>query len=822
MDYRLYRAGKDEGVFPLEELHRRRMAGELDGSEYVWCEGMAGWELLDAVLRRERPVVAAAAATPPPLPPIKPAPSPHPIAAQQPVSKPRRLPAWVLAVIFGGVALFVAYGLFVGITVGRRMKTVVQTAVETVSSAGVSAMDAASRPAEWPTNSATIADLRARHLAFRLRQYVEAYEKRSEHSPEYDTDARGLIGNWIGSNYGGPVDTNLPPLRVLADRVASNPACNDPLAILVAGVNTDDRTHDFMTRMERAMSGFEHSRHLGYPKFYAVVMYIERAGGSHPERIAPLDAQALGYLHDTLTDGSLIPGDEQEMAEILLTGWAKNFFQRNDDAVIETARKAGKRSEWLTLVLEGSSDIDKAWRARGNGWANSVTEQGARDFAGDLMRARLALTQAWQLNTNYPLAADNMMNVALGAGSIGEMRLWFDRAIAAQLDDSEAWSRMRWGLRPRWYGSEESMLAFGITALNTRRYDTDVPRRFFDSVTDLESEEGLPDGGHIFGRDDVWPRMQELYEGYLAYTAKANEYSNGWHSTYAVVAYLAGKYDVAAQQLRAVNWNPVQENLSGWKCDVSLMPLEVAARTGPLGASVDQAETNREAGDFAAALKIYSQLAGDSRADDRTRAFIRDRIVTLGLEQKLAAGEWADFLPADSDMSGWCVQRGDCGRLPDGGLEVRPDDSGHMLYSRAQVGMNFEVRGQFEAVGGSAGPYQAGVMIGLPEPGEWTWDGFRILTEPNQGSWATFSTGWTQTRMRQAFTPGEMVDFDFRFQDGKVSATVGQTELFAQVTPQKNYYLLTNDFHVGLGAANYGHDGAIRYHSLRVRRLPGN
>jgi len=288
------------------------------------------------------------------------------------------------------------------------------------------------------------------------------------------------------------------------------------------------------------------------------------------------------------------------------------------------------------------------------------------------------------------------------------------------------------------------------------------------------------------------------------------------------LAYVAGKYDVAAKQLQAVNWNPPQQNLHGWKRDISLMPLEVAARTGPLAASIEQAETNRQAGDLATALKIYSDLANDSRADERTRAFIRDRIVTLGLEQKLAAGEWADFLPVDTNLAGWCVERGDCGRLPDGGLEVRPDEVGHMLYSRAQVGMNFEVRGQFEPTGGSAGPYQAGLMIGLPQPGEWTWDGFRMLSEPNQGSWATFSTGWTQTRMHQAFTPNDMVDFDFRFQDGKVSAMVGQTELFAQVTPQKNYYLLTNDFHVGIGGANYGHDGAIRYHSLRVRRLSAN
>ena len=93
------------------------------------------------------------------------------------------------------------------------------------------------------------------------------------------------------------------------------------------------------------------------------------------------------------------------------------------------------------------------------------------------------------------------------------MRLWFDRTVAAQLDYPSAWSNLRWGLRPRWYGDLEAMLAFGKTALNTRRFDTDVPRILFDTIADVQSELKLPPGNHIYGRPDIWPPLQAMYEG---------------------------------------------------------------------------------------------------------------------------------------------------------------------------------------------------------------------------------------------------------------------------------------------------------------------
>src|SRR5438876_952704 len=66
MEYHLYRNGVTEGIFPLEELRRRRMAGEIAGTDLVWRQGMADWQPLDTVLATTAPT--APRTTPPPIP----------------------------------------------------------------------------------------------------------------------------------------------------------------------------------------------------------------------------------------------------------------------------------------------------------------------------------------------------------------------------------------------------------------------------------------------------------------------------------------------------------------------------------------------------------------------------------------------------------------------------------------------------------------------------------------------------------------------------------------------------------------------------------
>src|SRR5262249_27262518 len=160
------------------------------------------------------------------------------------------------------------------------------------------------------------------------------------------------------------------------------------------------------------------------------------------------------------------------------------FFRRKGAAVYQAAQET-KGFLWLALVLEGQYHMNEAWKARGSGWSDSVSEGGWKAFADHLAQGRTGVSGAWGRNPDRRLAAACMIEVAMGESGVEEMRRWFDRAVSAQIDYPRAWSAMRWGLRPRWHGSEDAMLALGAGAVETRRFDTDVPRKYFDVVSDV-------------------------------------------------------------------------------------------------------------------------------------------------------------------------------------------------------------------------------------------------------------------------------------------------------------------------------------------------
>lgn len=804
MNYHLNQNGRDAGIFPLEELRRRREAGGLSGNEQVWTEGMAQWQSLDSVLQSVSPSAAPKFIAPPPLPP----------------GHRRRISPLVIALLAIAGLCFLIVAVSIGVVAFRvaRLMPVVSGGATSDQTGRRDAMEAASRPIVWDAHTRTAADATKAALDFRIRQYVEGYKLRGERNPEYDGAALELLTNWLASNYGGTMGTNVS-LSELSDRLANDPACQDPLLLAVAGMNSAE-LHEGNRRLERAVKGFENSRHLGYPKFYATVMLSSKLIEDAADRLPVLDAQAMQYLKAALTDGSIQPGDQAQLAEILVNDWGAQFFERNSAAVCSLVQERGDAYQWLALVLQGDSEINAAWAARGGGYANTVSESGWQGFNDHLAKARKCLTQAWQLHPELPLAPTLMMKVSLGDSDITEMRQWFDRATTAQLDYAQAWNEMRWGLRPRWYGDSGSMLAFGRAALNSKRFDTDVPRMFFDSLSDVESEMNLPAGQRLFGRADIWPDIQELYAGYIAEPSLTPYARDGWRSTYSVVAYLAGHYDTARTQLEALHWQPHDWSLNGWNRDLSVMAQEVAARTSPQSAQVNDAEQWRDGGNVKEALLVYKGLAAMTNLDAQTRSFVQDRLTTLGVEQRLQDHQWVDFLPADTNFTGWHVAFGDFKLLPGGALEVQSGQYGHLIYSRARMGTEFEVRGQFEVVTSTTTAFQAGLVMGVPQYENYNWYAFRMKRNNDEHDVVSFSQHWTKRQiLATAPLDSRTNTFDVRFEHGRISATVDGREIFQAVAPPRNAYVTTNEFYLGLGAFNDSNSTVIRYRGIQARRL---
>ena len=223
-----------------------------------------------------------------------------------------------------------------------------------------------------------------------------------------------FIRVWLGRTHGGPEINNTLSLEDESERLANDPHCTDPLALTVVANNTGD-CNDSIRRYKRAFAAYVGSGYQAYPQLFASaqcnaqLMRIKASGEADQVGVS-----ALKLLTKCFTDGSFTPGDQQELADIFVLGWVKQFLARNGAAVCEILHNAGPSYQWLALVLDGERHITAAWQARGGGYANTVTEKGWQGFGENLAEARKVLPQAWKLQPDFPMAPCLMMKVSSG------------------------------------------------------------------------------------------------------------------------------------------------------------------------------------------------------------------------------------------------------------------------------------------------------------------------------------------------------------------------------------------------------------------------
>jgi hypothetical protein len=797
MDYHVLRDGKSLGVFPREDLASRKLTGELLGSDLVWCQGMDKWETLDSILQ---------GSTPPPIPP-------RVTLQSQQVKLPRSI-GWIVALVVASIVAGSAALVFFSIKTFKRLRVAQQMS----SSQG--GLEAVTAPILVDPKTKTEKDVQARAKAFRVRQYIDGYKERGHRGDSFDSDAITFLNAWITQTYGdneSQTETNLVSYRDLADKLGANPACDDPLLLTLAGVTSMER-HAKLERLDQALKLFPNSRHRAYPHFYALISL----GAEQPSRFVELNRAALDALQSVFDDGSITPDDQPEIAELFLNGWAHDFFERNSASILRIITSKGESYEWLRLIIEGEHHIGEAWRARGGGYANSVTDKGWEAFSTHSAAARTALKQAWRLRPDLPQAPARMIYVAMGDSSAEDMRGWFDCALTAQIDYNPAWWNMRWGLRPRWHGSTEALLALGTNAIGTGRFDTDVPRKFLDVVEDLESELSLLRGQHIYARPDIWPHLARMYEGYIAHPAQTNNQA-WWRTTYSVVAFLSQHYPEAKQQLAALDWKPVPYALTGWSWDLSLMPLEVAAKTSPAARPISSAESSRRRGGFDDTIQRYQQQLSSTNLDERTIQFIRHRLAIAEMERRVQSGEWIPFMPSSNDDLVWSRSVGTFRSVRMNWLEVDSDPRGHFAYSRCRVGSDFEIRGEFDVVKSSTADFQAGIVMGLPLVDENDWLAFRIKHNRFENDLVSYSQGWTTKQVvKQTPVRSDHNSFRFRLQRGIASAWLNDEQVFSGEKQPAQIYLNGDGFFVGLGAYNDVNQTTIRYREVELRKLNPN
>ncbi|MBM4078872.1 MAG: redoxin domain-containing protein, partial [Planctomycetes bacterium] len=529
-----------------------------------------------------------------------------------------------------------------------------------------------------------------------LRTTVEMYDKVGRRNPAWDAQARRYMERFA-AYFGKSPDA--PPLSELVKEGEALVAlgCDDPVVRYYYGValHLSKDPGRANGQIVNALGGFYLAKYPAIRRYAAVKRLIHIWGelerGSKEEYEASCDDLVRALL-DSTADGSFVGEEHRLLVALILEDWSGILAQRRK-ALYEELTQRREVNSWVVKVVGGRFYIDEAWQERGGEWGYLVPEDRWGGFEEKIGKARALLTEAWQMEPSYPEAAAGMITVSMATEGLREVRLWFDRAVAGQIDYPGAYSRsIRKAFLPRWGGSHAEMYALGLECLETKRFDTGCPWEFLRAVQRISTE--LPDWRDAYRKPGVYEDLSRLFEGLIAEPTRASQ-RNWCKSRHALAAWACDRHEKAKAILDELGDQMDPKAYEDFKALPKDVVGEVRAFTGPVSERVRQAEELWASGKPTGALPVFEEALAVNKDDGAVSFYLRDRIARLRVELAVRGDQWVSLMP-DSDLSGWSRTSGQWAVAEEGILQGQVEKAGMWMVSKARLGGNFEVRGALE------------------------------------------------------------------------------------------------------------------------------
>ena len=665
----------------------------------------------------------------------------------------------------------------------------------------------------WPLPSGRRSYVERDFLQDRQKWYraltVDAYAKIGLKNAAWDAAVGTLLEAFSKSQGDGSIDADD---FLAAGEPAVKMGCNDPLVlhIVAEAMWERGRAPEAEPLAAKAIEGFKQVPYSKAIAWDAPVVLMETAHFLGKEDDAATGKElSLKWLAEAAAEPAIKAGNLRPL-------WRWVAFRVMTDGnygLLDEVHKAllaqPNADPWLVNMIGGRTFVKEGWKARGSGFANTVTDAGEKTFQDNLRKARDCYTRAWELHREYPEAAAAMIEIAMASNEAGpdDLRLWFDRSVTAQFDHPGAYSRYEWALRPRWRGSVEEMAAFGEECLNTGRFDTAVPRQYLDLATAIAEEEDTP---KFWQAPGVYANLKRLFEGYIAEPSQSAASVMQWKSQYVAFAWRTGHLDDAARLLRELGPKLDETTFASFNVRVAVIRGQVLAAAGEQAARVKQAETLYAAGSTDKAIEAFAALA-EQLKDASVQAYLSDRLTSLRMEQALAKGEWVKLAPTAA-LDGWTRLYGDWQVGADGSATTTNPEA-NLLACNMRTDGNLEITGTIE-LPGDGKTANAGVVVGLDKTGTPYWSTLQLVGKAGQ-------LQWCRNFKRSAgadFTPTRTFTVTLRLWQGRVAAYVNGQRCF----PDEELYSGLADAPgvlLGFGAADYEGEAGVKYTNFQVRRL---
>lgn len=634
---------------------------------------------------------------------------------------------------------------------------------------------------------------------------VEAYQQFGLKNPSWDDGVLKLLEAYCQSRAG---QWNGESLRTLGEPLVKA-GCNDPLVLYIVGqaVWEQGRPAEAEQLAVRAIEGFKkvpYSKTIAWDAQVTLAETARRLGQPSEGRAA--EDLSLQWL----AQGTAEPAQKAANHRLL---WRWLDFRLNDDYRYRLREEAYAALQaqpgadpWFVDMVGGICFVKSGWKARGAGFADTVTDAGEKTFQENLSKARTCFTRAWRLHPEYPEAATAMIEVAMAANDSAEAetRKWFDRAVAAQCDWADAYSQYEWSLRPRWGGSVEKMMAFGDECLATGRFDTEVPSQYLAmlyAVTNGEHE------AEYWARLGVYEKATQVCEGYATALAQYPDRVQAWRSRNAAIAWRSRRYTEAKKIMYALRPNIDKSYFEEFNVSLPWVWGQVLCMTCGESERVERAEKLCQEGHSEAALEAFTPLA-DLLGAPESQVYLRGRMDSLTREIAFAKGEWVALQP-NAQFIGWQQRWGHWGICPDGAI-LSETNSRNLLACLMRVGDAFEIAGNIELPANNLAV--AGVAVGVDLTGDPYWSTLQISAADQKVYWCHNFSSDAEVVVPAAKT----YEVSVRVWKGQVAAYVNGERclsgghLYTSVAAAPGVL-------VGFAGAEY--EGGVKYRNFRLRKL---
>jgi hypothetical protein len=421
-------------------------------------------------------------------------------------------------------------------------------------------------------------DVKSPRLAWNLTTLVDSYDHAGYSNPVWDAPAKAALTEFARRR-ANVCETNEPSASIISTNAAGavELGCNDPMVNYLFINFALDKTNSKETFTAAFCKMAKEMQNSSYPnirKFAAAFRTGEQfiRANNYPTNVPP-EIKEIGHdmdedLKASLDDNSIPSEEIYDACDEFLEMWKTSpkkyqmYYHAIEPQLFKNWPDAS--TSWL---LKGEGNIDIAWQGRGGGYADTVTEEGWKQFKDHLAIADEALGHAWQLNPKDPRIAVMMIWVELGQGQGRDrMEMWFQRAMELDPNDYDACSVKCLYLEPKWHGSIEEMLTFGRSCVANKQWGGRVPLVLVDAHWDIPryyltgSEKT-----NYWKQPQVWPDIESAYERFF----EANTDVASYYHNYALYAYKCEQWDKLNELISKLG--PVNYDFFGGKTEFDKM-----------------------------------------------------------------------------------------------------------------------------------------------------------------------------------------------------------------------------------------------------------